>query len=121
MNRIECAKHLRMTQNPYDAAEHGHRREPNQHNWSEYFADFGRPSGLNHEEYDQDQNSYRHCARLESAGRGIEAFHGAQYRDRGRDDAMRINEGRTKHPKITSQRSRPDQSAPIAISASIPP
>jgi hypothetical protein len=34
---------------------------------------------------------------------------------------MRINEGRTKHPKITSQRSRPDQSAPIAISASIPP
>ena len=46
MDRVERAKYLWMTHDAHDA-EHGHRHKPNQHNWSERFADFGRPSALN--------------------------------------------------------------------------
>jgi hypothetical protein len=82
MNRIKCFKHLRMAQNAYEA-EHSHHCETKSAQLVRMLCQRWPSLCLNHEQHDQDQNSNRHCVRPESAGRGIEAFHGAQYQYRG--------------------------------------
>ena len=57
-------------------------------------ADPRRPVGLKHEEADKDDEGDRHDVRLEDVCGDLEAFHGAQHRDRRRDHAVAVQQCR---------------------------
>ena len=84
---------------PDDArqAEGGNGHEPQQHDRPEDPADAGRPARLRREQGQQNHQRGRHRIGLERVGQDVDAFEGAQHRDRRRDDAVAIDQGRPEH------------------------
>ena len=97
VGRVESGDNAGMA---HDAPkpEHRDRDKPDEHDWTERPSDARCPAALHREEDHQDSHRHRHDMRLEEVGRYVETLERAQDRNRGRDDAVAINQRRAEQP-----------------------
>ena len=91
--RIKGGQHARVVGDADDAGEPD-RGEPQEHDRAEQAAHRFRPAALHQEKQEQDGGGDRQHVGLEDVGGDVQALDGGQHRDRGRDHAVPVEQGR---------------------------
>ncbi len=90
--RVERGQHRRMLHGA-GRAQDGDGGEPEQHDRAEIAAHPLRPDMLEQEQCQQDADRERHDERPEAGAGKLQALHGGQHGDRGRDHAVAVEQG----------------------------
>ncbi len=93
---IEREQDLRMTRH-LGAAETRQHDEPHRHDRAEELADYAGAAALEQEQRHQQHDRDRQDVGLEHRRRDLKAFDRAQHRNRGRDDAVAVEQGGADH------------------------
>ena len=114
---IECVEDRRRADDPHDA-ERGDTQKPDDHDRAEQATDPVGAELLDHEQHDQDRHGNRHDVWAEQRRHHLEAFHGAEHRDRRRNHAVAVEQGRPEDPERDEQRAADrEPCAGIAVTA----
>ena len=94
VGRIDRGEHGRVADDPGDAQDR-ESAEPDEHDRPEHGTDPAGPVSLEEKEADEDADRDRHDEFRERRGRDLETLDCAQDGDRGRDDAVAVEERRS--------------------------
>ncbi len=100
VERLENGRMLNDVKN----AECAHGYEPEQHDRPEEAADPARAAALQPKQCEQDDDGDRHDIGVEYRGNDLESFEGAEYGYGGGENAVAVEQGRTKQPKAEDER-----------------